>query len=330
VQLGVPENNPVNQGLSASVPIVVAHRGASACAPEHTEAAYAAAIEMGSDFVEQDLQVTRDGVLVCSHDPELSRTTDARIRFPERATMRDPYGRGPAQLGWYIADFTLAEVKTLDAGSWYNRANPFAARSGYAGLRIQTLDEAIELVSGRAGLYIETKHVDFYASLGYDLVARLVRTLRAHGLNGNDDSGSPVLIQSFSRQSLLDLAGLDPQYRRIQLLPMEDPGRNDSGRITPELAEEIAEYACGVGPDKAMVRSRQDSAVLHRSGLKIHPYTFRGGTSSVLRKPLDESEGNGRTVRENILSEIRSYLDMGVDGGFCDYPDLWIEAVLNN
>ena len=143
---------------------MVAHRGASGYAPEHTAAAYLLALRMKADFVEQDLQMTRDGALVCSHDAELSRTTDIARVFPDRATERDPSGTG-SRRGWYAVDFTLAELKTLDAGSWFNRANPFASRPEYEGQKIQTLEEAIATVKGRAGLYIETKHVDFYGRL---------------------------------------------------------------------------------------------------------------------------------------------------------------------
>ncbi len=317
----------MSQNPPAPFPILVAHRGASGYAPEHTPAAYRLAIRMQADFVEQDLQMTSDGALICSHDAELSRTTDIASRFPDRATARDPSGTGSVRRGWYAVDFTLAELKTLDAGSWYNRANPFSARAEYAGQRIQTLDEAIREVKGHAGLYIETKHVDFYRKLGHDMVARLVQILAAHGLAGSGASGSPVLIQSFSKASLLRLAQIGPQYRRVQLLPMEDPGREDTRRVTPELAAEIGVYAYGVGPDRAMVTRRSDVDALHGAGLKIHPYTFRGSTTAVVRKPLDQLEENGSTVRQNLIEEIRHYLDLGIDGGFCDYPDLWKEAV---
>src|SRR5262245_1245269 len=100
----------------AARPLLVAHRGASGYAPEHTIAAYKLAIEQGADFVEQDLQVTRDGQLVCAHDAELSRTTNVKEVFPDRTTERDPDGSGTPKRGWYIVDFTLAEIKKLDAG----------------------------------------------------------------------------------------------------------------------------------------------------------------------------------------------------------------------
>ena len=104
-----------------SKPILIAHRGASAYAPEHTRAAYELAIKQGADYVEQDLQMTKDGVLICSHDAELSRTTNVEEIFPDRAVVRNADAKGPKK-GWYAVDFTLAEIKRLDAGSWFNQA----------------------------------------------------------------------------------------------------------------------------------------------------------------------------------------------------------------
>ena len=111
----------------------VAHRGASAYAPEHTLAAYRLALEQGADFVEQDLAVTRDGILICLHDPSLERTTDVEARFPDRFT--EVTYRGEPRKVWLANDFTLAEIKRLDAGSWFGEADsviqnqPFQAYS---------------------------------------------------------------------------------------------------------------------------------------------------------------------------------------------------------
>src|SRR5262245_1854174 len=107
----------------SSKKILIAHRGASAYAPEHTIEAYRLAIEQGADFVEQDLQVTKDGALVCLHDLTLERTTNVKEVFPDRSRMDvsedQPQGSQPMK-HWYVADFTLAEIKQLDAGSWFS------------------------------------------------------------------------------------------------------------------------------------------------------------------------------------------------------------------
>ncbi|HJQ23397.1 MAG TPA: glycerophosphodiester phosphodiesterase family protein [Blastocatellia bacterium] len=305
--------------------LLIAHRGASGYAPEHTLAAYQIAIEQGADFVEQDLQITKDGVLICMHDPELSRTTNVAELFSDRATVRDPEATGKPHRGYFVMDFTLAEIKRLDAGSWFNRANPFAARAEFAAERVPTLEETMAFVGKRAGLYIELKHYPFYKRLGFDMAAQLVAMLKAHGF---ERAPERIFIQSFFKEALQRMQQLAPRYPRVQLLPMEDAGRkDDSAKISAPLAQEIARYAQGAGPNKTMLKDAGDVKTLHDAGLVIHPYTFRGQTLPVVRRPLDEKQANGASVRDNIIADIRRYLGYGIDGGFTDYPQLWRDAV---
>jgi glycerophosphoryl diester phosphodiesterase len=332
------QNKPAagNQQAATKKPLLVAHRGASGYAPEHTLLAYGLAIEQGADFVEQDLHITKDGVLVCLHDPELSRTTNVEEVFPERATMRDTTGQGTPKKGWYVVDFTLAEIKKLNAGTWFYKLNPFAhtkdlsnvmkmvSNNGFAD-SIPTLQETIEYVKDQAGLYIEMKNSEFYKAMGYDLAENLAAVLKANGY-ANAKKSKRIFIQSFSKENLLRMRQIAPQYPRVQLLPMEDPKRQDTAKVTPELAREIARYAQGAGPAKAMLRSAEDVKTFHAAGLVIHPYTFRGSTTAVLRKPLDEKMADGSTVRQNIIAEMQRFLALGIDGGFTDYPALWKEA----
>jgi glycerophosphoryl diester phosphodiesterase len=303
-------------------PLLIAHRGASGYAPEHTLAAYRIAIEQGADFVEQDLQITKDGVLVCMHDPEMSRTTNVAEVFPDRATLRDPEETGKPRRGYFVIDFTLAEIKRLDAGAWFNRVNAFAARAEFVGQRVPTLAETIAFVGARAGLYIELKHYPFYKRLGFDGAARLTDLLKAKG-----PAPDRVFIQSFFKEALLSMKQIAPRYPRVQLLPMEDAGRkDDSSKITAALAQEMAGYAQGAGPAKTMLNGAAEVETLHKAGLVIHPYTFRGQTLPVARRPLDEKQANGASVRDNIITDIQRYLGYGIDGGFTDYPQLWREA----
>ena len=312
---------------SPKKPLLVAHRGASGYAPEHTLAAYKLAIEQGADFVEQDLQVTKDGVLICLHDPDLERTTNVAEAFPDRATLRDPLATGTPKKGWYAVDFTLAEIKRLDAGSWFNRANPFAASPAYVGLRVPTIEETIKLVGKRAGLYIELKHFTFNKSLGFDLAEKLASVLKMRGFDSSAQRDR-IFIQSFYKEGLLRMRELAPGYARIQLLPMETAGREkDSAIVSSALASEIAGYAKGVGPSKSLLKSPDDVATFHKAGLLIHPYTFRGLTSANARRPLNEAQSNGSTVRANIIADIQRFVAYGIDGGFTDYPELWKEAV---
>ncbi|MEW6208190.1 MAG: glycerophosphodiester phosphodiesterase family protein [Acidobacteriota bacterium] len=302
--------------------VVIAHRGASGYAPEHTLAAYRLAIEQGADFVEQDLQVTKDGTLLCLHDPTLERTTNVAEVFPDRAVTRETGGQ--SRRTWYAIDFTLEEIKRLDAGSWFNRANRFAARPDYTNQKIPTLEEAIKLIGSRAKLYIEIKDFEFYRARGVDVAEKLVSVLKANGFDRKPDR---VMIQSFSKACLLRVRELAPRYARIQLLPMESDRAKDTSAVSESLAREIAAYAQGVGPSKNMIRSAEDVATFHRAGLIVHPYTFRGTTSASVRRPLDERQADGSTVREHIIADIRRFVRFGVDGGFTDYPDLWREAL---
>ncbi len=312
---------------SMKKPLLIAHRGASGYAPEHTLAGYELAIAQGADFVEQDLQVTKDGVLICLHDPDLERTTNVAEVFPGRTTLRDPLETGTPRRSWYTIDFTLAEIKRLDAGSWFNLANPFAARPAYVGQRVPTMEEVIKLVGNRAGLYIELKHFPFYKSFGFDPAKKLAAVLKAHGFD-RPAQHDRIFIQSFYKEGLLRMRELAPGYPRVQLLPMETAGREkDTAKVTPKLAREIAAYAKGVGPSKSLLKSADDVATFHKAGLVIHPYTFRGSASANARRPLDEAQPNGSTVRANIIADIQRYIGYGIDGGFTDYPRLWKEAV---
>lgn len=146
--------------------------GASAYAPEHTLAAYRLAIDQGADYVEPDLQLTKDGVLVCLHDVTLERTTNVRTVYPDRARLETVDGQ--TRRVWPVADFTLEELKRLDAGSWFGPQ--------FAGEQIPTFQEMIDTVRGRAGLYPEIKSPAKYAALGFDMPRALLDVLRKTSL----------------------------------------------------------------------------------------------------------------------------------------------------
>lgn len=214
--------------------IVIGHRGASGYAPEHTFASYQRALEIGVDYIEQDLQMTRDGVLVVMHDPTLDRTTD---------------GRGP------VIERTLAEVKRCDAGSWFGAA--------FAGQRVPTLRELFERYRDTVNYYIETKNPEDAPGME----EKLLELMDAFGLRETAVSKWQVLIQSFSRASLEKIRSFDDRLPLIQLIEKE----HDSAAIR-ELLPDIAEYAAGIGPSRLSVdRELVDAVHAHR--LVIHPYT---------------------------------------------------------
>lgn len=291
-----PGSRGAPPGSSAGSKLLVAHRGASAYAPEHTLAAYSLAVEQGADYVEPDLQVTRDGVLICLHDLTLERTTDVEEVFPDRYREEEVDGRMVRR--WYASDFTLEEVRRLDAGSWFG--------DRFRGSQIPTFSEAIELARGRAGLYPETKAPEVYGALGLDMERLVVDALAAHGLlEAGADPDTPVIIQSFSPESLRilhDELGVDLPLTLLL------SGTDASEWLTSGGLERASEFASGIGPAKRLLLD--DPAVVsraHAAGLTVVPWTF--GAS----EPADY---------DGLVEEMTYFLyDLGVDGLFTNNPD---------
>lgn len=275
---------------SADRKILVAHRGASAYAPEHTLASYRLALEQRADFVEQDLGLTRDGVLVCLHDPTLERTTNVEEVFPDRA--REMNGRRR----WFVGDFTLEEIRRLDAGSWFDPR--------FAGERVPTFAEAIELVRGKAGLFPELKAPALYRDRGVDPAVLLAAELRRYGLDRKGaDPATLIIIQSFDVEALQSAARELPTIDRTFLLAPDDVEWT-----TDEGLRKIAGFATGIGPSKTLIE--RDPTLVRRAqalGLSVIPYTFRASNT-----------GRFDSVRDEMAHFLRVF---GVDGVFTDNPD---------
>lgn len=261
----------------------IAHRGASAYAPEHTFAAYRLAIEQGADYVEQDLAVTGDGVLICLHDDSLDRTTNVADVFP---------GRAP----WLAIDFTLAEIKALDAGSWFD--------ARFAGERVPTWAEAVECVGMAAGLYPELKSPALYRGRGVEPGALFVDSFARLGL-GSRAAGSLVL-QSFDERVLRQLARDLPDVPRTFLVEVRDGSR----WLTASGLDRIAEFATGIGPGKHLLDGQPGIVrAAHDRGLTVTPYTF---TSRIPGRIPD--------VRQEMTYYLR---ELDADALFTDNPDLF-------
>jgi glycerophosphoryl diester phosphodiesterase len=271
---------------------LVAHRGASAYAPEHTLDSYRLAIEQGADFVEQDLAVTKDGVLVCIHDLTLERTTDVEDVFPRRFS-EDATGTAAVRR-WLVGDFTLAEIKQLDAGSWFSPA--------FAGARIPTFQEAIDLVKGKAGLYPELKDPAFYRERGVSPEALLAGIIRQNGLAR--DPKTPLVIQSFDDATIRMLSTALPDLPRVWLIGPASAGRVDAAF----KLKEIAAWATGIAPDKTIVAARPEIVTwAHAAGLTVTPWTFRSSNT-----------GTFASVRDEMTRFLYEY---DVDAVFTDNPD---------
>lgn len=280
-------------------PVNIAHRGASAYAPEHTLPAYSLAIEMGADYVEQDLQLTRDGVLICMHDTTLERTTNVEEVFPDRATEVER--RGERHQVWRVADFTLEEIKTLDAGSWFGEE--------FAGTRVPTFQEAIDLVKGQAGIYPETKAPEEYQALGLTMEEELARVLAANALDTPEaQNETPIYVQSFSPASLKRMYSLTGDtYELVQLVS----GEQAATLLTDDGLLGVAEYADGIGPSVQLIVGDRSRAVAARElGLEVHPYTVRASR-------LPDGFSDAGAYMRYLFDEL------GATGVFTDNPDLF-------
>ncbi|HEX7282333.1 MAG TPA: glycerophosphodiester phosphodiesterase family protein [Vicinamibacterales bacterium] len=273
----------------------VAHRGASAYAPEHTLAAYKLAIEMGSDYVEQDLAVTRDGVLICLHDATLERTTNVEELFPDRVSTANI--EGTERRAWVANDFTLAEIKTLDAGSWFN--------SKFAGEKVPTFDEAVALIRGKAGVFPELKVPELYAGRKVDFEKLVAEALDRNGLRGpKADPKTPVILQTFSRQTARNLAQMRIGVPVVLL--MEYGQRLESH----EQVRAWKGIVQGFGPAKRIVQENAEFVKwAHAEGMTVTPYTFR--SSDAMKSGFPD-----------VGQEMSHFLyRLNVDALFTDNPD---------
>lgn len=271
---------------------VVAHRGASAYAPENTLPAYELAIKQGADYVEQDLHISRDGVLMCCHDSTLERVTNVRDVFPDR--FKEETIKGQPVKKWHLHEFTAKEIQQLDAGSHKGPQ--------FKGTIIPTWQQAIDTIHGKAGLCPETKSPEFYGKLGFDMEALVMDVLKRNGLENpkRSNASTPVYLQSFSKLSLQKIRekyALKWPFLWLSTLHTH---------WTDEMLHEAKQFADSIGPAKQDV-----TAELVRSanalGLKVFPYTF--------------SEGDEQPFK-SVGEEMHHYLyDLGVDGMFTNNPD---------
>jgi glycerophosphoryl diester phosphodiesterase len=279
--------------------LLIAHRGASAYAPEHTMAAYRLALAQGADYIEPDLQITSDGQLIALHDETLERTTNVREAFPER--FREDVVRGETVQRWHAVDFTLDEIRSLDAGSWFGPE--------HAGERVPTFTEVIELARGRAGIIPETKSPESYHAQGFSMERLVLTDLARFGLERADaDPTTPVVIQSFSRASLEILRhelGSD-----LPLVFLLGGGEQSERLLTNEGLADIRGFATGIGPTKRLLLEDPEAVErAHAAGLTVIPYTFSG-----------DSPGDF----PDVTAEMSHFVfELGVDGLFTDNPDLF-------
>ena len=332
-------------GGAGGRPIVIGHRGASGYRPEHTMASYMVAIAQCADYIEPDLVATKDGVLVARHENEISTTTDvaSHPEFAGRRTTKTV--DGVAITGWFTEDFTLAELRTLRARERIPSVRPQNAQ--YDGeFPIPTFQEVIDLARGArtcdggpVGIYPETKHPSYFRSIGLPLEERVVYALHASGYT---DARAPVFVQSFEVGNLRRLNTMT-SVRLAQLIncagrPWDFTASGDSRTyadlVTPAGLDFVRGYADAiavckdrlipVGSDGRLGTPTRVIADAHARGLRVHAWTFRRENLFLPPSLRSSSDPN---APGDLVTEIRTFLDAGVDGVFTDNPDLGVEAV---
>lgn len=322
-------------------PIVIAHRGASGYLPEHTLEAYALAIRQGADFIEPDLVMTRDGVLVARHENEIGGTTNVADlpHFASRRTTKVIDGQ--AVSGWFTEDFTLAELKTLRTRERLPKLR--ADNTRYDGeFTIPTFGEVLELArrvgAPSLGVYPETKHPTYFRELGLPMEQALLELLTRHGYTTRE---SPVFIQSFETANLRALRRMT-RLRLIQLIEAEgapyDLAAAGDERTYADLTtlkglKEVATYADGIGVHKSLIVPRLADGRLgspttlvadaHAAGLLVHGWTFRAENEFL---PKNFQSGADASAQGQLPGEIVTFLNAGMDGFFTDHPDLGVLA----
>lgn len=304
-----------------TLPLVIGHRGASGIFPEHTLTAYQAALDQGADYFEPDLVSTKDGVLVARHENEIGSTTDVAEKFPQRKRTRVVDGQ--RLTGWFIEDFTLAEVNQLRA----IQRLPFRDQQYNGQFSIPTLAEILTFRAEQSarlkrpvGIYLETKHPTYFRSIGLPLEEKLLKHLSQHDLMDADD---PVFIQSFEVSNLQWL-NRRTEVALIQLIEssgapadQQTTGLTYASMLTPKGLAQVALYADGIGPDKRLIvplidNVLQDPTALisqaHQAGLRVHPWTFRSDASYL-----------APAYRGDPTMEYLQFMTLGVDGVFSDF-----------
>lgn len=325
--------------------VVIAHRGASGYRPEHTLAAYRLAIRQCADYIEPDLVVTKDGVLVARHEPEIGSTTDvgSRPEFADRQTTKSVDGNPVT--GWFAEDFTLAELRTLRAVERLPELRP--TNTAYDGkYQVPTFAEVLKLATSsrtcsgkRVGVVPEIKHSTYFQQQGFDLERKTVALLRKYGLTRAKD---PVVIQSFEVTNLKRLNRLT-KVKLVQLIDCQggpyDLASQGKDVTYADLStaaglRRISRYADQVGFCKDVMIPRNADGTLgeptpvirdaHRAGLTVVGWTFRRENNFL---PAEFRSSADPAQPGDLAGEIRTFLRAGMDQFFTDNPDVGVKAV---
>ncbi|MBC2903499.1 glycerophosphodiester phosphodiesterase [Streptomyces cupreus] len=327
-------------------PTIIGHRGASGYRPEHTLGAYQLALDLGADIVEAgDLVPTKDGHLVCRHEPEIGGTTDIADHPEFAARKTTKLLDGVSVTGWFTEDFTLAELKTLRAIERIPANRPH--NTLYNGRwEIPTFEEVLQWQEEQTRergkqvwIYPELKHPTYFRKLGLGLEERIAKVLRKYGKH---KWNSPVIVQSFEPTSIQRLNKLidnplvvllsGASTRPYDFVDSGDP-RTVADLVKPAGLREIASYAQGIGPTLDLIIPRDASGKLttpttlvadaHKVGLVLHPWTLRNENPFL---PADFRKGTDADAYGDVFGAYRTYFATGIDGVFTDQPDTGLLA----
>jgi glycerophosphoryl diester phosphodiesterase len=303
--------------------IIIAHRGASAYLPEHTQASKVLAYGMGADYLEQDVVLTKDRIPIVLHDIDLDGVTNVAEVFPGRAREDGKF---------YVLDFELHEIRQLRVNERINRDGrqryPGRFPAGHSEFGISTLEEEIELIQGlnqstgkNTGLYTEIKSPAWHRNQGYDVSSIVLDTLARYGYGESSDN---IFIQCFDPAELIRIkTELNSRLRLVQLIGENAWNEADTDydrmRMVDSL-KKIASYAVGIGPSIGHVLEYKEGKVrvtplvseAHSLGLVVHPYTLRNDALPEYVSGFDE------------LLELL-FIRANVDGVFTDFPDLAVQ-----
>ena len=336
-------------------PIVIAHRGAQSVYPEHTIEAYTRAIELGADFIEPDLVMTKDSVLIARHEPFMSGTTNVSD-LPQFANLRTTKNLdGKEVTDWFASDFTLAEIKQLRARqARSDRSDQFNDL-----FEVPTFAEIITLAKSRmttkgqeVGIYPEMKHPLFHHDLSLPIEDATLEVLEAAGWNSED---APVFVQCFEVAPLQYINTLST-VKLVQLISTYninadgsldfnvpagdfisfgapyDFFRNGDARTyefftTEEGMRFTATYADGIGPWKPFIISLLTTADGSRVTLPETDFVDLAHENNLLVHPYTFRNEDEQWSGGNPEVEYHLFFDAGVDGVVSDYTDEAVNAV---
>lgn len=274
--------------------------------PEHTLPAAAMAHALGADFIEQDVVMTKDNALIVLHDITLDTTTDIAQKYPARA-------RGDGR--FYAADFTLSEIKTLNATERFNPqtgAPVFPGRfpkENAARFSVPELEEEFALIQGlnkstgrEAGVYVEIKEPAFHAKEGKDIVGAVLTALERCGYN---KKGARAIVQTFDFNSLKEIRAKGWRGELAFLVDKEQP---------ENVIASAAKYATIYAPSIALLSTAHYA---RKYNMALHLWTHRV-----------DALPRGFKTSEELLNAV--FKEARADGLFSDFPDVALRYLNQN